>query len=265
MQKVKIKTAGEIKKMQEGGRILAMVRRELADSIKEGVSAWEIEKEAATLIKRSGAEASFKRVPGYSWATCVNVNEGVVHGIPKKEIVFKKGDVVSVDLGIYYKGFHTDGALSVLVGPSDAEAGEKVKFLEAGRRALNAGIASVKRRRKIGDISGAIGDSLAERGLAPVKSLTGHGVGRDLHEAPFIPCARMGTADEKVAIETGFVLAIEVMYTTGSGEIEVAEDGWTIRTKDGKIAALFEETVAIGADGPIILTHVPRGVHGKLK
>jgi methionyl aminopeptidase len=188
-------------------------------------------------------------VEGYHWATCVNVNDGVVHGIPAKNLVFFDKDIVSVDVGIFYKGFHTDTSFSKLIG----EDSEKVKFLATGRRALKSAISKAKNGKRLGDISRAMETVLREGGCNPIEALVGHGIGRDLHEDPMIPCYS-GYPGENMMLKTGTVLAIEVMYTTGSGNVKTDEDGWTIRTKDGKISALFEETVALAHDGSIILT-----------
>ncbi len=249
--RVNLKTEQEMLMMKEGGVILARVKKAAAKKVVAHASAWDVEEFVTDMIEAEGAEPSFKRVPGYRWSTCINVNDGVVHGIPRKDVVFKDGDIVSVDLGVYYKGFHTDTALTVVVGKMD---GEKQFFLEAGRRADNAGIKAVKEGRTIGDISEAIEKTLKNAGLRPIKSLTGHGVGRDLHEAPAIPNFVSGSSDEGVVLKKGMVLAVEVMYTAGRGEITQDRDGWTLRTKDGKIAGLFEETVAITGHGPIVLT-----------
>jgi len=247
---VTIKTKKEIKLMQEGGRLLFLVKKALKKLIQEGHSAWDIETEAVKLINKKEAQASFKFVPGYSWATCVNVNEGVVHGIPHKSIVFKKKDLISVDLGLFYKGFHTDSSFSLAVKPDT----ETSAFLDVGREALNKAISEVKIGSKIYDISAAIESTLVKAGLSPIKALVGHGIGRHLHEEPQIPCFVSGERKDSPTIREGMTLAIEVMYTAGSGNVKLGKDGWTISTADGKIAALFEETVAATKNGPLILT-----------
>ena len=252
MGKVRIKTEEEIEMMHEGGKKLARIRNKLENKIKEGVTAAEIDSLAESLMRSMGVKPSFKMVPGYYWATCVNINEGVVHGIPKKELVFKNGDVVSIDLGIFMEGFHTDTSTSVLVGNGDRN---KNNFLRVGKNALKSAIRQARIGKRIGDITSAIEDTIVKAGLSPIRSLVGHGIGRDLHESPFIPCFVSGTADESVVIEKGFVLAIEVMYVMGKPDLVIEKDGWTIRTKDGKIAGLFEETVAITNRGSLILTN----------
>jgi methionyl aminopeptidase len=247
---VTIKTSSEMKIMREGGKKLGQIKSKLIDKTKEGVSAAEIEALASKLIKRAGGKPSFKMVPGYSWATCVNVNEGIVHGIPKKTIVFKKGDLVSVDLGLYYKGFHTDTSYSVAISPNK----ELKQFMKVGEEALRAAISQAKPGNRIYDISKAIEDTVRSNNLQPIESLVGHGIGKELHEQPQIPCFVNVARDKTPTIFEGATFAIEVMYTQGAPEIMVEDDGWTIRVKDGKISGLLEETVAISSNGPIVLT-----------
>lgn len=249
MKKFEIKSTEELVVMKEGGKKLAHVKRALKDAVKEGVNAHEIELLARKLIEKEGAKPSFMMVPGYSWATCVNVNEGVVHGIPASKLVFKDGDIVSVDVGVYFGGFHTDTSFSVCIGTHK----EIEKFLEAGRQALNKAIKEAKVGKKLRDISAAIEDTIKGAGYTPIEALVGHGIGRNLHEDPMIPCYT-GYSGENFQLKDGTALAIEVMYTTGSGEVKTDKDGWTISTKDGRISALYEETVTVEKDGPFILT-----------
>jgi methionyl aminopeptidase len=247
---ITIKTDEEIKIMAEGGAKLGRVKSALALAVKEGVTAAEIEELANELIKKEGAEASFKKVPGYRWATCINVNEGLVHGIPSKNIVFKKGDLVKIDVGVYFKGFHTDTSISVGIDPSP----ENRKFLSIGKEALAKAIKKARVGGRIFDISEAIEETVEGGGYTTIKALVGHGVGRELHEDPQIPCFLPGRKEDSLEIQKGMVLAIEVMYTQGSDKVEVSEDGWTILMRDGKISALFEDTVAITSEGPKVLT-----------
>ncbi|MEK7550664.1 MAG: type I methionyl aminopeptidase [Patescibacteria group bacterium] len=254
---ISIKTDEEIKIMAEGGAILARVKTKLGNTIKEGVTAMEIEKLANKLISDEGAEASFKKVPGYHWATCINVNEGLVHGIPNPSVVFKKGDLVSVDVGLFFKGFHTDTSISVGIDLSD----DSKKFLEVGKKALKEAIAKARVGNHIYDISERIEKIVTEAGYCPIRALVGHGVGRELHEEPQIPCflpagrhGLPGKIEESPEIVEGMILAIEVMYALGSDKVHILEDGWTIAMRDDKISALFEETVAVTLKGPKVLT-----------
>jgi methionyl aminopeptidase len=248
---IKIKTPEEIKIMAEGGLMLSNVNKGLKKAIKVGVSAWDIELLANDLIKKQGGEPSFKKVEGYSWATCINLNDGIVHGIPKKDMVFKKNDLVSVDCGVYYNGFHTDSSFSVGVEP-DATVS---KFLDVGRSALKKAIAQAKPGKRVYDISEAMEATLRSSNLTPVRALVGHGVGRELHEEPSIPCFTYGRRLDSPELMEGFVIAIEAMYTLGTSDLVLESDGWTISTSDGKISGLFEETVAVTKDGPMVLTN----------
>jgi methionyl aminopeptidase len=249
MHKFKLKTPKEINIMAEGGRKLASIKKALKSAVNVGVSAEDIENLAQKLIAEARAKPSFAMVPGYKWATCVNVNDGVVHGIPAGRLVFKDGDIVSVDVGIFFKGFHTDTSFSVFLGKN----AKLSSFLDVGRGSLKKAISQAKPGKTLGDISSAMEKHLKAHGYAPVRALVGHGIGRSLHEDPMIPCYS-GYPSERFILSEGMVLAIEVMYAMGTGEVETAEDGWTIRTKDGKLSALFEETVAVTKDGPFVLT-----------
>lgn len=244
------KTPEEISIMKEGGKKLAHIKKKLAEVVQEGENAYAIEELANELIDESGGKASFKMVPNYSWATCVNVNDGVVHGIPKKETIFKSGDVVSVDVGLFFKGFHTDTSLTVAIEPDK----ETKKFLGAGMEALANAIEKAKAGNYIYDISKAIEDTLSKHKLVPIKALVGHGIGRALHEDPHIPCFTREKRTNTPLIPQGATMAIEVMYTNGKPDLILEDDGWTISTRNGKIASLFEETVAVTGGGPVVLT-----------
>jgi methionyl aminopeptidase len=250
MDKFSLKTEEEIKIMAEGGKKLGQIKKELAAMVKEGVSSMDVEEKAVELIGGSGGEASFKKVPNYDWATCVNVNAGLVHGIPSKEVIFKKGDLVSIDVGLFYKGFHTDASVSVGVGLDV----KNQKFLETGKEALKAALNEAKPGNRIFDLSMAIQDTIVKAGFTPIQALVGHGVGKNLHEEPAIPCFVSGPRLKSLEIVPGMALAIEVMYTQGRPEIKIEEDGWTISVRDDKISALFEETVAVTRHGPLVLT-----------
>src|SRR3972149_9605768 len=250
MVALSIKTDAELAIMAEGGKKLGEVKKKLREKVAAGVSAWEIEELAVKLIEKAHGEPSFKKVPNYSWATCVNVNEGLVHGIPKREIVFKEGDVVSVDVGMKYGGYHTDTSFTVGLNLNP----ETEKFLAVGEKTLKEAISKVKPKARIFDISKAIEDEVLKAGLTPIRDLVGNGIGKKLHEPPQIPCFTFKKREESPEIPEGATLAIEVMYAQGSHRVEIAKDGWTIAMRDGKISALFEETVVATAGGPLILT-----------
>ena len=249
-EEINIKTPSEIKLMMEGGKKLGRIKKKLIEAIKEGVSAKIINRLAEELIEKEGGKASFKMVDGYSWGTCVNVNDGIVHGIPHESIIFKNGDIVSVDVGIYYKGFHTDMSFTVGISPSESIN----SFLSVGKVALKRAIEACRSGNRVYDISKEIEETLEKSKLSPIKTLVGHGIGRDLHEAPQIPCFTKGKRQNTPEIVEGAVFAVEVMYAQGSPETVMGSDGWTISAQDGKIAALFEETVAVTGSGPVVLT-----------
>ncbi len=234
--------------MKNNGQKLKQVMDEALTRVKPGVTLQEIEEVAIKKIEELGGEPSFKMVPNYHWATCINLNEGIVHGIPD-DTPIKKGDLVSVDAGFYSQDFHSDMARTI-----EVETKKRTKFLQAGKRALEKAIRQARPGKRVGDISLAIEQAIKKAGYNPVKRLTGHGVGRQLHQEPMIPCFLKEEVRKTPLLKKGMVLAIEVIYTQGEPALFVADDGWTIRTQDGKIAALFEETVALGANGPLILT-----------
>jgi methionyl aminopeptidase len=250
MEKIPVRSKEEIKIIIDGGKRLAEIKKSLEENVKVGVNAWEIEKLASKLIKKSGGEPSFTRVSGYHWATCINVNEGIVHGIPRKDMVFRAGDVVSVDVGLYYKEFNTDTSFSKGL---DIDR-DTQKFLDVGKLALDNAIAMAVPGGRIFDISKAIEDTLKDATFNPVRVLVGHGVGRDLHEYPEVPQFVMTEREKTPEIPVNSVLAIEVIYTKGSGGIKYGKDGWTIITSDGKISALYEDTVIVTENDHLIAT-----------
>lgn len=251
MDKFSLKTPEEFEIMKEGGEKLAFIKKELVKATKVGVSALEVNNLAERLILESGGKPSFKMVKDYNWSTCININEGVVHGIPHKSLVFKEGDLVSIDLGLYYKGFHTDTSISF-----DLNGSKKVKnFLNAGREAFDNAVASlIPNMSYVYDISKAIEDTVKKYGYRPILDLTGHGIGKNLHESPYIPCFTEGLRIESSKIVHGMALAIEIMYVEGKSSLIKENDGWTIATQDGKIAGLFEETIIVTEKGYEIIT-----------
>lgn len=251
MNNFSLKTPEELQTMREGGKKLNFIKTELVKATKVGVSAAEIDNLAEKLILESGGKPSFKMVKGYTWSTCINVNDGVVHGIPHKNLIFKEGDLVSIDLGIYYQGFHTDTSVSFDLNGSK----EVKKFLNAGREAFSRAVSViVPNNSYVYDISKAIEETVKEYGFRPVLDLTGHGIGKNLHEKPYIPCFAEGLRIETDKIIPGVAIAIEVMYVSGSSNLIKENDGWTISTQDGKIAGLFEDTIIVTEKGYEIIT-----------
>lgn len=243
---VTYKTPEEIEIMRLGGVIAKNSLNLALNLAQEGVSLLEINNEVDNFIIKNGATASFKRVPGYSYATCININEGLVHGIPNKYLI-KKGDLVKIDLGVFYKGFNTDTSATKEIGTS-----KESKFIKAGVDCIEAAIQNCIVGNKLGDISHSMQKVIESAGYTVSRSLVGHGIGKDLHEEPLIPpYGKRGTG---LLLKEGLVFAIEIIYQKGSPQIKALEDGWTLVTKDGSLAGLHEHTVAITKNGPLVLT-----------
>lgn len=258
---IHIKTKDEIGKMEIAGKILAQVMFAILEEIKPGVSELEIDALAEKLILEKGGEPGFKKVKGYRHTICVATNEVVVHGIPG-EYRFREGDVVCIDAGVYYQGYHSDMAETILVSTVDSQQltidkeKEKERFLEIGKKALGAGIAAAVGGNRIGDISKAIQDIVeVEGGYSVVRSLIGHGVGRQLHEEPEVPGFLSRPIAKTPELVPGMTIAIEVIYNMGRPDVVYANsDGWTIRSKDRSISAVFERTVLITEGNSVVLT-----------
>lgn len=250
--KITIKTDQELSAMQEGGALLGSILADLLTMVAVGVTPLTIEKRAQTLIAKAGGTPSFQTVRDYKWATCINVNDGIVHGIPSSR-PFQAGDVVTIDVGMLYKGLHTDTAYTMLLADKSDQA-ETIKFLKIGQQALTAAIAQARVGNRIGHISQTIEKIVEGGGYHVIPVLVGHGVGKTLHEAPSIPGLLRTPIERTLRLEQGMTIAIEIIYAMGTGGIVHERDGWTISTADGSVAAVFEHTILIGAKGPIVLT-----------
>ncbi len=233
--------------MRQSGLIAAKALKAALEKVKPGVSGLEIDKIAEAEIYAQGGDLSYKTVPGYKYATCITVNEGVVHGIPTDR-KFVDGDLVSIDLAVMYKGWHTDCAWSILIGKDP----EKERFLRAGEQALWDGIEKATVGNMIGDISSAIQEKIEGYEYNVVRTLVGHGVGKSLHEDPEIP--GFGTKGTGVVLKSGMSLAIEVIFAAGSPEVLLGSDGWTYYTADKSCGGLFEMTVIVGKGKAEVLT-----------
>ena len=246
------KTDAEIEIMRVGGEKLKAVMKQLIPRICAGITTYDIDILAKKYIKEQRADISFNKVDGYKWAVCVPINEQIVHTPPTKRVL-KDGDVLTIDIGSYYKGFHTDHAITIVVGGKPTP--EIEKFLQTGREALKLAIEQTRLGRRIGHISEAIEKKISSAGYAIVKQLTGHGVGRNLHEDPFIPGYVTNNIGKTMELKSGMVLALEVIYSMGNGHIAY-EDGqeWSIITEDKSMSACFEHTVAITNKNTLVLT-----------
>lgn len=243
-----LKTPAEIELLAESGRRLAKVLNEVAAAIKPNVKAITLEELAAQLIKEVDAEPTFKGFHGYPAVSCVSINDQIVHGLPTDQVIHP-GDLVGLDLGLRYKGWCTDMAVTVGVPPISRDA---KKLLAVTEGSLHIGLAQVKPGNRLGDIAHAIQEYVEDQNFGVVRDLTGHGIGRNPHEEPSVP--NFGQPSTGLVLETGIVLAIEPMVTMGKPAVKQLEDGWTIATVDGSLAAHFEHTIALTKDGCKILT-----------
>lgn len=252
---IKLKTKAEIKILREGGRRHAEILKLVAQAVKPGVTTKSLDTLARKLIKEGGDKSAFLGYTPegvsypYPAVLCVSVNDEVVHGIPNKSVKLREGDIVSLDLGLVHKGLITDGAITVPVGRVSKEA---TALMKATKKALDLAIKSAKVGNTTGDIGNAIESFVKPLGYGIVRILSGHGVGYEVHEDPYIPnYGKRGTGEKLVA---GMVIAIEPMLNLGTDEVCVTDDEYTFITEDGKLSAHFEHTVAITEKGPIILT-----------
>ena len=246
---VTIKTPREIELMREAGRILAKVHNELGKIIKPGITTLEIDRVGEELIRSFGCEPSFLNYSGYPASICVSVNEEVVHGIPSTKRILREGDIVSLDAGVIYKGYHSDAARTHIVGTSTEEA---TQLVEVTRQCFFEGIKLAKPGNHLHDISNAIGAYAEKFGYGVVRDLVGHGIGSHLHEDPPIPNYIIKSRGPKLL--PGMTLAIEPMINAGTYKVAWLDDGWTVVTKDGKNSAHYENTVLITEDGCEILS-----------
>ena len=246
---VTIKTSRELELMREAGRILALVHEDLAKIIKPGISTYEIDKEGERLIRSYGCIPSFLNYQGYPASICVSVNDEVVHGIPHKDHILCEGDIVSLDAGVIYKGYHADAARTYGVGKISDEA---AKLIEVTKQSFFEGLKFAREGYHLHDISNAIGDYCESFGYGVVEDLCGHGIGRNLHEDPEIPNFRQRRRGIK--LQAGMTLAIEPMINMGTYEVSWLDDDWTVVTDDGSLSAHYENTVLITKGEPEILS-----------
>lgn len=249
---IHLKSPEEIEIMTHCGKILKETVDELLPQIKDGMTTLEIDQEAERIIIKKGGESSFKKVKGYHWSTCIAVNEQTVH-TPPSERVLKNGDVLTLDIGAFYKGFHTDYATTIVIGGVQDET--IARFLEVGKRALDKGIAKAKAHHYLGEISKVIEDEVVGNGYFILKELTGHGVGRDLHEDPYVLNYLDRPIEKTYKMRQGLVIAVEVIYSIGTERIAYEKgSNWSIITADKSLSACFEKTIAITNENTYILT-----------
>ena len=244
-----LKTSDEILLMRDANQIVAETLTLLEQMAQPGISTWELDKAAEDLcLKRKGVPA-FKGYRGFPASLCVSINEEVVHGIPSRKRKLKKGDILSVDFGVQYKGYFGDAAITIPVGRIDSE---KHKLLKVTERSLELAIEKVQVGNRISDISKAVQDIVEKNGFSVVRQFVGHGIGSSLHEGPEIP--NFVQSNSSPRIMSGMVLAIEPMVNIGTHKVKVLRDGWTVITADKKVSAHFEHSIAVTDDGPMILS-----------
>ena len=246
---VTIKSPREIELMREAGRILAKTHEDLAKNLRPGMSTWDIDHMGEEIIRSYGCIPSFKNYNGYPASICVSVNDEVVHGIPHKEHFLDEGDIVSLDAGVIYKGYHSDAARTYGIGEIDDDA---KKLIEVTRQSFFEGIKFAKAGNHLNDISAAIQKYAESFGFGVVRDLVGHGIGSHLHEDPEIP--NFARKRKGILLQPGMTLAIEPMITEGSYEVVWLDDDWTVMTEDGGWAAHYENTILITEGEPEILS-----------
>jgi methionyl aminopeptidase len=248
-----IKTDDEIQLMREANQIVAETLNMLEDVVEAGITTWDLDKLAEDLCYKRNAKPAFKGYRGFPGSLCVSVNEEVVHGIPSRKKKLKTGDIISVDFGVFYKGYYGDSAITIPIGKTTDDI---QRLLKTTRISLEKGIEQAIVGNRIGDISKAIQEHVEGNGFFVVRQFVGHGIGTELHEAPEIPNFYQGERTAKLM--SGMVLAIEPMVNMGTQKVTVLRDGWTVITNDKKPSAHFEHSIAVTENGPLILSSVEK-------
>lgn len=245
---VRRKSQKEIELMREAGRILAITHHELAKEVKAGMSTKEVDRIGETIIRDYGCEPSFLNYCGYPGSICVSINDEVVHGIPNEKHIIRDGDIVSLDAGVIYKGYHSDAARTILIGEVSEEA---KRLVEVTRESFFVGIKQARAGNYIIDIGRAIQEYVEKNGFSVVRDLTGHGIGKHLHEKPDVP----NFADRRgIQLKPGMTIAVEPMVNAGEYDVAWMDDDWTVVTYDGSLSAHYENTILITEGEPEILS-----------
>ena len=246
---IQLKSAAEIAKLREANLIVADVLDALEAAAKPGMTTWDLNEIAAQRLKQLKGDSAFLGYHGYPAVLCTSVNDVVVHGIPRRDVVLKEGDLLSIDFGAFKDGWCGDSARTIPIGKVTPQA---QALMTATREALERAIAECVPGKRLGDIGWAVQSHAESKGYSVVKQFVGHGIGRAMHEEPHVP--NYGDAGKGRRLSAGLVVAIEPMVNAGGPEVVVKEDGWTAVTKDGSLSAHFEHSVAITDDGPIVLS-----------
>ena len=237
---IQLKNADQIKIMKEAGRITGEALLVARDHVRPGISTYELDRLVRESIEKAGAKPSFLGYGGFPGSACISINDEVIHGIPSKKRFLEEGDVVKIDVGAFYKGFHGDSARTIAVGRVSDEA---QKLIEVTRASFFAGIEQLKVGNRLGDVGAAIDGLVVANGFSTVKRYIGHGIGRELHESPDVP--NYGTPGRGTRLCAGLVIAIEPMVNVGTETVRELSDGWTVKTADGSLSAHYENTVAL--------------------
>lgn len=251
MSGVQLKTRAQIEKLREVNLIVADVLETVAQVAAPGVSTWELNEVAARRLKQLKGDSAFLGYRGYPAVLCTSVNDVVVHGIPRKDVVLRDGDVLSIDFGAFKDGWCGDSAKTIPVGTVSPEA---QALIDATRESLDAAIAECIPGRRLGDVGAAVQEVVEPRGYSVVTQFVGHGIGRAMHEAPQVP--NYGDRGKGQRLSPGLVIAIEPMVIAGGPEVVIEDDGWTAVSKDGSLSAHFEHSVAITEEGPWVLSRI---------
>ncbi len=251
---IQIKNSVQIAAMKEAGRITGEALLVARERIRPGVSTKEIDAAIRQHIEKSGAKPSFLGLYGFPGSACISINDEVIHGIPSKERILQEGDIVKIDVGAFYKGFHGDSARTFPVGRVSDEA---LRLIAATKQSFYEALTALKVGNRVGDIGAAVDAYVRSCGFSVVRRYVGHGVGRDVHEQPDVP--NYGTPGRGPRLCSGLVIAIEPMVNVGTHEVREMPDGWTVKTADGSLSAHYENTVALTEDGIINLTEVEIG------
>ncbi|HHV80998.1 MAG TPA: type I methionyl aminopeptidase [bacterium] len=248
---IRRKTQREIDVMFLAGQIVAKVLKVLQEMVVPGISTFDLDQKAEELIRNLGARPAFKGYNGFPGSICISINEEVIHGIPKKSVKIKEGDIVKIDIGAEYNGYYADSATTIPVGKVSPEV---ENLLEVGRKALEIGISNAKPGNHLSDISHSIESFVLAHNMSVVKSFVGHGIGRELHEEPQVP--NYGPPGTGPILEPGIALAIEPMVNLGKEDVVILKDGWTVITRDKKPSCHFEHTVIVQDGEPLITTRL---------
>lgn len=250
---IQLKNSAQISAMKEAGRITGEALLKVREHVREGVSTKELDTIIREYIERSGAKPSFLGYGGFPASACISINDEVIHGIPSAKKILREGDIVKIDVGAFYKGFHGDSARTIPVGKVSDEA---MRLIKVTRDSFFAGVDMLKPGNRIGDVGSAIQECVEKEGFSVVRRYIGHGVGRELHEQPDVP--NYGTAGRGTRLCAGMTLAIEPMVNTGTESVYEMPDGWTVKTADKGLSSHYENTVAITSDGVIITTLIDK-------